>query len=129
MKKSSVAESSIRELQKKELIGIDCFRLAAAFLVVAIHTSPLIDISETGDFILTRIAGRVAVPFFFMTSAFFLYLKSDEGKLSCRRLTLFLKKTAILYFASILLYIPLNNLQRTSKGMDSSGCVFKGSPL
>ncbi len=108
MKKSSVAESSIRELQKKELIGIDCFRLAAAFLVVAIHTSPLIDISETGDFILTRIAGRVAVPFFFMTSAFFLYLKSDEGKLSCRRLSLFLKKTATLYFASILFYIPLN---------------------
>ena len=108
MKKSSVAESSIGEFQKKELISIDCFRLAAAFLVVAIHTSPLAEISETGDFILTGIIGRVAVPFFFMTSAFFLYLKSDEGKLSCRRLTLFLKKTATLYFASILLYTPLN---------------------
>ena len=56
----------------KNYVGLDCFRLFAAFLVIAIHTSPLLSFSETGDFILTRIIARVAVPFFFMTSGFFL---------------------------------------------------------
>ena len=30
--------------------GIDEFRLAAALLVITIHTSPLASCSETGDF-------------------------------------------------------------------------------
>ena len=54
--------------------GIDWFRLFAALLVIAVHTSPLSGISETGDFILTRVIARIAVPFFFMTSGFFLLL-------------------------------------------------------
>ena len=59
-------------MRTKEYTGIDLFRLSAAFLMVAIHTSPLADVSETGDFILTRVLARVGVPFFFMTSGFFL---------------------------------------------------------
>lgn len=35
--------------------GIDEFRLAAALLVITIHTSPLASCSETGDFFLTRV--------------------------------------------------------------------------
>lgn len=56
---------------KRDYRGIDLFRIAAAFLVVAIHTSPLATYSETADFILTREIARVAVPFFFMTTGFF----------------------------------------------------------
>ena len=58
--------------QRQAYTGIDIFRWAAAFLIVAIHTSPLASYSETGDFILTRVIARVAVPFFLMTSGFFL---------------------------------------------------------
>ena len=58
--------------EKKSYAGIDYFRLIAALLIIAIHTSPLDSFSETGDFILTRMIARVAVPFFFMTSGFFL---------------------------------------------------------
>ena len=53
--------------------GIDAFRMVAALLVVAIHTAPLGDVNPTADFILTRVIARVAVPFFFMTSGFFLF--------------------------------------------------------
>lgn len=56
----------------KNYTGIDFFRLIAAILIITIHTSPLASFSATGDFILTRIVARVAVPFFFMTSGFFL---------------------------------------------------------
>lgn len=85
--------------------GIDCFRLIAALLIVAIHTSPLLSFNETADFVLTRIIARVAVPFFFMTSGFFLisrYSCNDE------KLKAFIKKTAIIYGIAILIYVPIN---------------------
>lgn len=85
--------------------GIDFFRLIAALLIIAIHTSPLASFSETGDFILTRILARVAVPFFFITSGFFLVSKYNN---SSQRLASFVKKTALIYGAATLLYIPIN---------------------
>lgn len=91
--------------RKEGYSGIDSFRLIAAFLVVAIHTSPLASFQATGDFILTRIFARVAVPFFFVTSGFFLISRYSP---SAEKLLTFIKKTALLYGISILLYLPLN---------------------
>ncbi len=54
--------------QRKEYAGVDYFKVIAAFLVIAIHTSPLAGLSETADFVLTRAIALVAVPFFFMAS-------------------------------------------------------------
>lgn len=85
--------------------GIDCFRFVAALLVVAIHTSPLATFSETGDFILTRVAARVGVPFFLMTSGFFLIGRYQQNG---DKLKQFVKKTALIYGAAILLYLPIN---------------------
>ena len=90
---------------RKDYTGIDFFRLAAAFLILAIHTSPLSSYTETGDFILTRILARVAVPFYFMTSGFFLISRYAHQR---ERLKLFLKKIALLYGCAIVLYLPLN---------------------
>lgn len=85
--------------------NIDRFRFIAALLVIAIHTSPLLSFSETGDFILTRIIARVAVPFFFMVSGFFLISKynKDNG-----RLLKFIKSTLLIYGVAVVFYIPLN---------------------
>lgn len=54
--------------KNKYYSGIDWMRLIAAVLVITIHTSPLASYNTTGDFILTRVIARVAVPFFFMTT-------------------------------------------------------------
>ncbi len=91
--------------KKNGYAGIDYFRMPAALLVIAIHTSPLAVISETGDFILTRAAARTAVPFFFMTSGFFLISRytKDETKLAA-----FIKKILLIYGAAVLLYLPVN---------------------
>ena len=91
--------------EKKSYAGIDYFRLIAALLVVAIHTSPLASFSETGDFILTRILARAAVPFFFMTSGFFLI---SEYGCHAEKLGGFVKKTSFIYGAAVLIYIPVN---------------------
>lgn len=81
---------------------LDRFRIAAALLVTAIHTSVLSGIWETGDFILTRIAARLAVPFFFLATGYFLQWKDS------RAVGAFLKKIAVLYGGAVLLYLPLN---------------------
>ena len=56
---------------RKNYGAVDNFRLAAAFLIVAIHTSPLQSFSEVADFLVTYCVGRVAVPFFLMVTGFF----------------------------------------------------------
>lgn len=85
--------------------GIDYFRMIAALLIVAIHTSPLASFSATGDFIFTRIIARVAVPFFFVTSGFFLISRYSYNADKLRK---FIKKTALIYAAAIVIYIPIN---------------------
>ena len=85
--------------------SIDYFRFIAALLIVAIHTSPLSSFSETGNFIFTRIVARTAVPFFFMTSGFFLI---SRYTCSAEKLGAFIKKTTLIYGVAILLYIPIN---------------------
>lgn len=91
--------------REKAYTGIDYFRFIAAFLIIAIHTSPLSSFSETGDFILTRIAARVGVPFFFMTSGFFLI---SGYTYHADKLRAFVKKTALIYVICIAVYIPVN---------------------
>ena len=93
--------------------GIEIFRVVAAFLVVAIHTSPLAGYSGTADFVFTRVIARVAVPFFFMVTGYFVLSKGT----GVRR---FLKKTAIIYAASAALYLPINVYAGHSRAGDCS---------
>lgn len=89
----------------KYYAGIDWMRLIAAILVIAIHTSPLASYNATGDFILTRVIARVAVPFFFMTTGYFTLSRYHYDN---KKLFAFLKKTSIIYAAAIVVYLPLN---------------------
>ncbi|WP_027624025.1 serine racemase VanT catalytic subunit [Clostridium lundense] len=89
--------------------GIDHFRIIAALLIVAIHTSPLSSINKTLDFIIVRIFARIAVPFFLMTTGYFLlprYMAKKNGDWSA--VHRFIKKTCTLYGIAILLYLPVN---------------------
>lgn len=85
--------------------GIDRLRLLAAVLVVTVHTSPLADLWPWGDFLLTRVVARLAVPFFFLTTGYFTLsrYRADDS-----RLRHFLQKTGVLYAAAIAAYLPLN---------------------
>ena len=96
-------------IKNKSYTGIDLFRIIAALMVVAIHTSPLLSYTETGDFILTRVIARTAVPFFFMTSGFFLITRyaKDNSKPAA-----FIKNTLFIYAISIVIYMPI--------------CIYKG---
>ena len=87
--------------------GLDWFKILAALLVVAIHTSPLTTYSAAGDFFLTRVLGRVAVPFFFLVTGQFILGPVLAGRRSPALLWRQGKKILLLYGAAILLYLPL----------------------
>lgn len=77
--------------------GLDRYRLIAAFLVIAIHTSPLLSVNENADFFLTRIFARMAVPLFLMITGRYVAAKfwendPDEKGSSAAVLLSFLKK-------------------------------------
>lgn len=78
----------------------DKMRLLAAFLVVAIHTSPLESFSGEWDFFLTRVLARLAVPFFFMVTGHFVLSKREIP-------WAYVRKILFLYGASIALYVPI----------------------
>lgn len=82
--------------------ALDRFRLTAAVLVVCIHTGPLASFTAAGDFWLTRVLARTAVPFFFMTSGYFLGRRGWSGT------GRFVKKALLLYGAAAALYLPVN---------------------
>ena len=93
----------------RKLGSLDYFKLFAAFLVVAIHTSPLSSFSGNADFIFTRILARMAVPFFLMVTGYFLLPQYFfERTKDFRPLMGFVKKTMFLYAAAILIYLPVN---------------------
>lgn len=59
---------------------LDRFRILAALLVAAIHTSPLASVSEGADFFLTRVLARIAVPFFLMVTGQFVDSLTASGQ-------------------------------------------------
>lgn len=96
------------ESKTKEYAGIDVFRVVAAVLVAAIHISPLASYNELADMALTKIAARTAVPFFFMTTGFFLLGGKEDERRRYEHLKQFCKKTGMIYVWAILLYLPVN---------------------
>lgn len=91
--------------KESEYRGLDIFRYIAALLVIAIHTYPLEQISPVGEFIVTRVIARTAVPFFLMTTGAFLLSDNCGNK---KRLYGFIRKTGVIYLISIIIYLPLN---------------------
>lgn len=105
--------------------GLDWFRIISAILVITIHTSPLLCIGEEADFILTRVIARVAVPFFFMVSGFFLLPDIRWNEDQRHRVWRQIGKLGFLYLIATLLYVPLRLYSGTLGTQDTFGSVIK----
>ena len=99
--------------------GLDRFRILAAILVIAIHTSPLESYSADADFFLTRILARAAVPFFFMVTGQFVLspqlasrtrapgtVRFSRGR-EQRAVWSYLGRLALVYGGCVAVYLPL----------------------
>ena len=117
---------------KKSYGGLDIFKMIAAFLVVAIHTSPLTSFSAEADFFLTRELARLAVPFFFMVTGHFVLSDRLWGeKKDFAPIRRYLGKVAALYGIAIVLYIPISIYAGHYKDLTAFGAlrmlVFDGT--
>ncbi len=101
--------------------ALDAFRLIAAVLVVTIHTSPLASVSPLADFWLTRVLARLGVPFFLVTTGYFLARRGWRG------LRGFWLRTLGVYLAAAVLYLPLNFYAGLSPAAWLRGFVWEGT--
>ncbi len=83
---------------------IDVMRIVASILVVTIHTAPFEMLCPPFDFVLTKIIARLAVPFFFVTSGYFLFKDGYPSLNKVKKTCLSLLKY---YFLSIIIYLPV----------------------
>lgn len=99
--------------------GIDVARVIAAFLVVCVHTDPLMTYSTTGNYFLVSVLARLAVPFFFVVSGFFFGKKLHVDKpfgSDLQMLFSILKRLLTIYIAWMLIYLPLQFLAWVRSG-------------
>jgi surface polysaccharide O-acyltransferase-like enzyme len=87
----------------KQYHAIDIMKYISSIMVIIVHTSPLLPYSEFGNFVVINILGRFAVPFFFISSGFFVSMKSREDPAYFRKYIVSLIKT---YMFWSILYIP-----------------------
>ena len=114
--RESRIESRGREVENggSRIESWDAFKWLAAFLVVAVHTSPLESIWPYGDFLLTRSAARLAVPFFFMLTGYFtVQVKKTE------------KKLLLLYLGVTCLYLPVQIYKYMGGETFTAGRILK----
>lgn len=95
--------------------SIDNFRIMAALMVIAIHVFPFSSYGNTLDNLITLTLFRLAIPFFFMISGYFLIgpYSEKETYINDLRINKSIIKMLKLYFISIIVYLPLSILNKT----------------
>ena len=89
--------SSIRQSENYRFI--DIFKFICAFLIIGIHTSPFQEIGILNNAF--GVLTRIAVPFFFVSSSFFLFRKDFSWK----RIAGYCKRMLLLYFIYSVIYV------------------------
>ena len=85
---------------------IDVLKFVFSILIIAIHTNPLSDITDFGNFVVVDILARIAVPFFFVISSYFLFRTMQPDKLDLVKIKKYIKYTFLVYCTWYLIYSP-----------------------
>lgn len=89
--------------------AIDAAKFLCAIMIVMIHIAPLGE-NETfhfANFIIKNWGGRTGVPFFFITSGYFLYRKTNYENFIWQPTKNYLLKILRLYILWTIIYFPL----------------------
>lgn len=87
---------------KQEYFAIDFFRFIASLFIIAIHYPPFADVSYALSGGFSNILCRIAVPFFFITSGYFL----GNKVLDSQKTISYIKKLIKLYLIYTVIYLP-----------------------
>lgn len=101
--------------EKRTYAGIDIFKFLFAVCIVALHTNALNFLPDMANYMITKILFRVAVPFFFVASGFFLgekllHAPKEQYPHIIRTYCLRLLKPLIVFESVSLLYYGANYL-------------------
>lgn len=113
-------------VNKKEFIFLDIMKFICSLLVVAIHIPPLVNIDSSFSYWFTQIFSRIAVPFFFICSGFFLFEKLKDKE----KFIKYIKRMIIFYGTYTLFYIPqiiYNNTLNDLTLLEDIGMFFRNT--
>lgn len=88
---------------KREYDAIDLLKLVGSVCIFIMHLSLFAD---TKINLAIQMAARWCVPFFFITSSFFLFRNSDDGILSSNKIRGYVKRVLLLYSLWMIINIP-----------------------
>lgn len=99
----------IKQNKIEEYNAIDVTKFICSILVVAIHVSPLGfgDNMGLANYVIQQYIARIAVPFFFIASGFFLYKKSAYENFDINITKNYALKLLRLYIIWSIIYLPL----------------------
>ena len=86
--------------------GVDLVKFIAALLVVAIHISPVASYGKEIDFFLRNYFARIAVPYFFVASGFFLFGKISFSAFDKQVVFSYIKRIFRMYVIWTAIYTP-----------------------
>ena len=105
-----ITEVDLSSLEAKSeyFSGIDLMKFLCAILVVAIHVQPFRDVDKILNFVLTNYITRIAVPFYFVTSGYFLFRRVGIEKHNFVPLIAkaYVYKIMKLYIIWTIIYLP-----------------------
>ena len=78
-----------------------------AIFVVALHAHPFADISADWDYYTSGVLTRLAVPYFFVASGFFLFSKMPVGEISSDKIRRYCIRLGKLLVAWTVIYLPI----------------------
>jgi len=78
-----------------------------AILIVTLHAHPFTGISKVVDYALSYGLTRVAVPFFFIASGFFMFRKMTESNTDWHTIKKYVKRIFRIYCVWTLIYMPI----------------------
>ena len=124
-------------MQKRSYDAVDLFKWICSFLIMYIHFAPVITNAPGVDRIISQGLCRIAVPFFFAASAFFLFQKMGDPRVGgrenakkllrfCGHILLLYTIWVVIYSAYYVLYNIHNNLPQKALKQYLLGFFFEG---
>lgn len=112
------------QVRKQTSNSIDLAKFICSILVVMIHIAPfgnteIPNLKSYLNFYIQNCLARIAVPFFFVTSGYYLYRKSSRSNFDLGPTKQYVKKIFRLYLIWTLIYFPLvfNDFFKNQKGI------------
>lgn len=101
--------------EAKRYNSIDNFRILSSLMVIAIHSFPFSSYDKIFDNIITLTIFRIAVPFFFIVSGYFLMgpYALKQNYITEHNINKNISSLLSLYLISMIIYLPLSILNNT----------------